>query len=268
MVKGQKPDVTIMNEVKNSLLEKSNDSEIFHELEKIVLQSWETKPEHRPKVSEVKKRLETLAQSKQIYDEATDKNAETIVESRKFQLMQAQLKKRPVKTILKKQSVKWVVSLAILPMFVALVSLFIGNLHTKLDFAHHDSFVGINNGRLLRYNVYIKNISFFSYCDKPNALPYNFRFKPYSMITASGLIYAFGRNRDTDNFIVQRLNLSSPCWTDIYWGKQYQNRNYITFNDNILAIGARDDLYHDMNHLDGTDALDMYNMATGKWSSL
>ena len=58
MFEGQKPDETIMNEVEKLLLIKtSNDSETFQELKKVVKQSWETEPENRPKIADVKERL-------------------------------------------------------------------------------------------------------------------------------------------------------------------------------------------------------------------
>ena len=79
MFEGQKPDETIMNEVENSLRVKtSNESEIFRALNKIVKQSWETEPDDRPKIADVKNRLEDLVQSKMIYDKATDKAAKAV----------------------------------------------------------------------------------------------------------------------------------------------------------------------------------------------
>ena len=88
--------------------------------------------------------------------------------------------------------------------------------------------------------------------------------------------------RRTHVTLVLRLSDTSlACWKDIHWKKKYQDRKYIAFKRNILAIGARGHRYHDENDLDysgddendpdysaETDAVDLYNTETGDWTSL
>ena len=60
---GLKPDISHIDETATTLEENSSDSIIFHELEEVVYDCWKTNPGNRPKISEVKKRLEQLQQN-------------------------------------------------------------------------------------------------------------------------------------------------------------------------------------------------------------
>ena len=201
MFHGQKPNVTLINEVKNSLLLKCrDDSEIFRELDEIVQQSWETEPEDRPKITDVRKRLEEMTHLKNIYDKATDKAANEVVERNKLKPIQAQIKERPSKTTAMKQRTKDAVILAILPILVFFAALIIRNLDSNA-IASHIGFLGIDrDGNLVEYDVFIKKVSVSSFanCSTSEALQYH--FYAHSIAKASNVVYVFGSEKDTRYF--------------------------------------------------------------------
>jgi len=82
---GQKPDVNMLDEVIENLKEMGNscDFTICDKLKKIVLECWKFKADDRPKISEVKTDLEILTQAENVYDEATDEEAKTVVNKMK-----------------------------------------------------------------------------------------------------------------------------------------------------------------------------------------
>jgi len=83
IAKGQKPHKSWMEkaagEVKNI-----RESDICFELQEIVFQCWETDAKDRPKISDVKQRLDKLAQNQQIYDKAIDDDIKSLIERRKL----------------------------------------------------------------------------------------------------------------------------------------------------------------------------------------
>ena len=84
MTQGLKPSTV---EVKKFLMQNCKDSEICLELEEIVKQCWQTMPEERPKISELKQRSNELVQNKIIYDKASDEEIETLIEKRNLRLL-------------------------------------------------------------------------------------------------------------------------------------------------------------------------------------
>ena len=82
--KGQKPDLSCIDEVANNLEKNSSDSAILHELNEIVSQCWQTKAADRPKISDVKQRLKKLATKEQIYSKKTNSKVEQLISSRKL----------------------------------------------------------------------------------------------------------------------------------------------------------------------------------------
>ena len=271
---GQKPDETLMNEVETLLKENSNDSEIFRELIEIVKQSWETDPEDRPKIADIKKKLEILVQSKKIYDKATDKEAEAVVKSRKSPSTPSLQKHQPSKITAMKQWKKRVVISAILSMLVLFAALIIRNLDSNADVSHN-GFLGIDDyGKLVKYNVFTNSfsVSSFASCSRFESLV--FFFDSHAIVKASELVYVFGWNRFTRGYFALKLNLSDSslaCWEEVYWEKKYQRRKYIVFYGNILGIGAEDYFYNDDSGTDysgGIDAVHLINTTTGDWTSL
>ena len=82
--RGQKPDQSYIDEEANTLKRNSRDFVIFHELENIVYQCWETKAEDRPKISVVKKRLNDLVHNEQIFGMKTNLQVESLIARRKL----------------------------------------------------------------------------------------------------------------------------------------------------------------------------------------
>ena len=230
LFEGQKPDETIVNEVENSLFVKtSNDSEIFRELNKIVKQSWETDPEDRPKIADIKKRLEDLAQSKMIYDKATDKAAKAVPESKKLQPTLKYFEERPKNTTATKQ---WFM-LSILTILIFFVA-FILNLMTNLDTganleAPHGNFLGTINGKLVKYNACIKNLSAVSGCHMSNALLKS----AVQILQVKDMVYVFGHvweiSKNRDSFQAMKTNLRIHRWPAL-------GKKFIGKNDTILEI--------------------------------
>jgi len=67
------------------IMGEDSDLEIFNRLREIVYNCWENDVANRPKMSEVKKRLDELAQSQKIYDKATNAEAKTLVTTRNLE---------------------------------------------------------------------------------------------------------------------------------------------------------------------------------------
>jgi len=80
----QKPDVDCLDDVAESLEQNKNNLEIFKKLEKIVKSCWQTDPDDRPEISDVKKRLDEFAQTKLIYDKITDRDVKNVIERKKL----------------------------------------------------------------------------------------------------------------------------------------------------------------------------------------
>ena len=78
----QKLNTIHIDKVLDSLKSNSSESVIFRRLNEIVYECWEFKAFDRPKISEVKERLDKLAHDEQIYDEATDDKAESLIKRR------------------------------------------------------------------------------------------------------------------------------------------------------------------------------------------
>ena len=76
---GQKPNTTLIDEIARYMEKGSFEATIFQELKEIVFHCWETKPEDRPKISQVKERVDQLVQTQKIHDEATDQEAMSLV---------------------------------------------------------------------------------------------------------------------------------------------------------------------------------------------
>ena len=85
MTKELKPETSFMVEVKKSLMRNRNESAIFHELEKIVKQCWQTNSRDRLKIFAVKQHFYAFAQDKQTYDKASDTEIKVLIEKRKLQ---------------------------------------------------------------------------------------------------------------------------------------------------------------------------------------
>jgi len=82
--KGQKPNIQFFKKVKKKLSNgKGIDLEIFYELKDIVEKCWEYEAQNRPKISEIKSILNTMATSKEIYDDETNNQALRLSENRK-----------------------------------------------------------------------------------------------------------------------------------------------------------------------------------------
>ena len=72
------PQTSHIDKIERTLKQNSSDSRILHELKGIVYQCWETKPEDRPKMFEVKQRLDQL----QINKRSIDREVELLIKRR------------------------------------------------------------------------------------------------------------------------------------------------------------------------------------------
>ena len=270
MFRGQKPDVTLMNEVENSLRVKTiNDFEIFRELDEIVKQSWETEPEDRPKIRDVKKRLEDLAQSKKIFEKATDKAAKEVIKRKKLLPALTHVKERPSKTTALKL---WITLSTTSTLVFVTAFVMIYHLSTNLEVSHNGSFLGTVNHELVRYNVFSKNFSVASKGTRTYT-PSSELTTQIIFVTDMVYVFSYASPWDKSRFTryvdyVWKSNSSAPTlgcssWEKVHWKERYHNRNYLAFNNNILAIGDLTEYYPR-----GNDAVDLYNTTTGEWTSL
>ena len=92
---GQKPDISILNEVARTLIStgSTTENQIFSTLEEIVKQCWQTEPSGRPTICEVKDSLDRLALSENIFGETTDREAKDLVALRKLKPLLLEQKK-------------------------------------------------------------------------------------------------------------------------------------------------------------------------------
>ena len=86
IIAGQKPDKMCIDEVNKSLVANSCESRIFKTLKKIVYKCWQTGAEDRPKISDVKQRLDELAQKEQIFDNETVIEVENLMKLKKLNI--------------------------------------------------------------------------------------------------------------------------------------------------------------------------------------
>ena len=83
---GQKPDESYLET--DALMEANSDLEIYAELVNTVRQCWQFASKDRPKISDVKTKLNGLALSNEIHDKKTDENAKSLIVKRKLNLEQ------------------------------------------------------------------------------------------------------------------------------------------------------------------------------------
>ena len=86
ILKGQKPDTKILDNIEGSLERNSEDLKMFSKLRQIVEQCWKFEASERPPINQVKKTLNQLAISASIYDNATDHTAKELRACRGFKL--------------------------------------------------------------------------------------------------------------------------------------------------------------------------------------
>ena len=115
---GEKPNEQTLDKEATILSRKRNttDLEIFHELKKIVKKSWQTEPDDRFTTSDIKIKLFELAQSKKIYDKATDMEAEAVAKEVKSQ---RQIKLRKLGKAFTTKCAPWTLFLTILVALIA-----------------------------------------------------------------------------------------------------------------------------------------------------
>ena len=125
-----------------------------------------------------------------------------------------------------------------------------------------------SSNELIKYNVLTHKLSYFTDYDQPNEAR-NTKMK--QVVKLNDMVYMF-RQEKFDNSGPLHLNISdaSSAWARLYWESNYVNRNYITFNGSILAIGARDITYKSSDEYStfGTPEVNLFNTTTGKWTSL
>ena len=326
---GQKLDMTILDDVRNSLKENKSELKIFNQLKELVEQCWQKNPKDRMKISDLKKQLKVLAQAEDVYNPATDQAAKGVAEiiknlqskkpkqqstktdehiakpkvtNRSYQsetnkaqanktgqhaeekninkTQTEQPKEQPCESerntktkvtnrILQSQTLNqlngtlaWKVSISVFILLLAIVAYKLTNLpHPNASSA----FIAVlQSHELIKYDVQKNNISVLS--DYPETIANAEQVE--QILKVGDTVYVI--EDWIEHFTVLRLNLSnsSRTWEKLHWAKKYQHRNYIAFNNSILAAGARDYNYDFTESNIATTNVDLYNTATGEWTAL
>ena len=121
---------------------------------------------------------------------------------------------------------------------------------------------------LIKYDVLTDKLSFLTDYDNSIVARHT---KVTHVVKLQDIVYMF-KKENSDNSGPLQLNISGAplAWTRLHWKDYYINRNQITFNGSISAIGARDFKYKfsDKYSTFSTTAVDLYNTTTGKWTKL
>ena len=241
---GEKPDEKVMDEIE---IEEVADPEIFVNLKEIVKQCWKTEPDNRPTILEVKNRLQQLARSKPIYDEATNEEVKVLAKKRKQGLESGHLQEQNkiftasgnLLSLHLQQppliSPQEGVGALLVLLLIAIITLWSPFMSMKLHALHDgdqginvrvtlkfsDCFLAINSTKLFKYDFYTQTISFVSNHYTPHKDPLS-KLKP--ILNINGQVYVCN-NRKTIGF------LSCKCYSDLSssW-KKYKRSNHVGFN--------------------------------------
>ena len=235
--KGQKPDTSLIDEVGSSLEENSIEFIIFQKLEEKVYQCWQTKSEDRPKISEVKKQLDQLAQRQRIYDCVTDKKTKSLAKKLKpcLQNMKKSSHRRVAKPLVQKY-ISVLTSIVVFGILVAIASILLAPKFQNAGVSCN--FLAIMEDSLVKYDICNHN---FITLVKPPKVKTKWRdelFYVKSVVKVKNMVYVISW---LDYKAVLRANLSNPSmgWKHFNWDDEYKYKLVVATNNSILAAGTR-----------------------------
>ena len=246
---GQKPDESSIDKVDNALVENSVESIIFHTLKKIVYECWQTDADDRPKICDVKQRLDELHQNQKICKDETDIEAKRLMTHRNLNTTELPAKELLRTTPIEEQVTKestgkrsaYCISLIISAMLVGFFSFAIRLQHSQQaditkTMTYSVIFLAINETTLNKYNIVDKNISTILHLPKTAV---ETRYVP-NVVKVNEWVYI---TNFKENKCAMKLNLSesSLTWKKVQWKNKYKNKKYIAIKDSILAVGSHYD---------------------------
>ena len=242
MTQGRKPDEKVIDEVEN---EEDTDHKIYANLKKMVKQCWKTEPDNRPTILEVKKRLQGLAHSKQIYGTATNEEVNVLSAMRKQQLERQPLPERydissasenllswylqpPPEISRQERLYAFLLMIAIIGIYGVLTPLIYvvynpfglaTNVRVVLNLS--DCFLAINSTKLSKYDFHAQTISFVSnhYTPHKDSLS-----KMKLIYKVNDRVYVCSDGREKG---FRGLNCAADLSSS--W-KKYKHSNYVGFN--------------------------------------
>ena len=156
----------------------------------------------------------------------------------------------------------WKVSISFFGLLLAIVAYKLTNLSNPNT---SSGFIAVlPSHELIEYDVHKNNISVLS--NYPGTIANAEQVE--QILQVGDTVYVI--EDWIEHFAVLKLNLSnsSRTWEKLHWDKKYQHRNYIAFNNSILAVGNRDYNYDFTESNIATANVDLYNTATGEWTAL
>ena len=279
---GQRPNESNLEEVDNSLSPKSVDSRIFKKLNAIVKNCWKFEPSDRPKISYVKKEVDSLAKSEEIFDKDTDLEIMSIIENLKSKKSNHDL--NTMEQSSKATSSKvwrncgcsywlWFLTAVVAAGIARFVFYEAMKEPTNEDHLVEErspkAFLVICSEKLYRYNLETKKTSLLL------TFPFSIAVNNDVVVPVKvdNYLYLINQNstferddRRLDSFRVNMMSKSNLTYEKIGWSRYYKYRSFVAYKDSILAVGG-------CGYLCGLNskylsAADLYNITTQTWTKL
>ena len=292
--RGQKPNIQSIDNVGDILVADSIDKAIFDKIKKVVYRCWQTNAENRPKISEVKRDLDLLAQREHIYDKVNDNEATALIIERKS-LRHESLDLKPSnkitatkrwittrtsylhKTLGSKPKLpcvtpRLVIICALSILVLTIAAYFLQPMRHFLESQNFQNFSGvflqINASTVSKFNLNNQSINII------------FNYRPYdqkaptvvpNVVKVKDTVYLISYSNTED---IVRVNLSDPKLTQkkTQWKNQYKSKKYLAFKDCIFAVGSQSD-YMSESYIQNRKVMKsarayLFNTTTGKWTRL
>ena len=287
ILRGEKPDLSCIDEVTNTLKKKHSDLVIFDELKDTVYQCRQTKAEDRPNISVLEKRLNKLAQNERIYDRETDSQVSYLISHRNLKsLLPVCRKKQSRKTsAATKKSKKRVI---VQPALFISIAVIILTLMIKRESLQPNAnnpaivFLAVEPKSLTKYewqhNATKTNVKISTLFRFPKAFEGKYSAPDFVKIHDLVFLTNFA---NTKSMLKTNLSDSPFQWKEINWNNEYKYRKYIAYKDSILAVGSYIDyISHSNMSLDlfvryhktvGSIRYfqaHLYNIITNRWTQL
>ena len=270
--KGQKPNTELIDKTAEELIEVKSvsDTKIFDQLKDTVYQCWRTEPGSRPNISEVKQRLDNLAQKQKIYEKAIDKEAISLIKRRNLRHADAPDPKLLKRNIINKETtlIQKILAFGLAAMFLYFAVL-----------AQHQAaapcvFVAQSGNSFIEYDV-CNNKTLTNLTELPKTLvagPNEIASKPDLETIAKVNDKIFVVYKLQNYAYRANLSNSSAHWETIpKWSDSSSDKQYIVFNDAIIAAGKNINIIpfeHVTNWTDANQNVSLYNTTTNQWSTL
>ena len=287
ILRGEKPDLSCIDEVANALKKKRSNLAIFDELKDTVYQCWQTKAEDRPNISVVEKRLNKLAQNEQIYDRETNSQVSYLISHRKLKSsLTVHPKKQSRKmSVATKTSEKCAILQLAFFISIAVVILAVMIKRESLQPNANNAaivFLAVEPKSLTKYewqhNATKANVKISTLFRFPKAFEGKYSAPDFVKIHDLVFLTNFA---NTKSMLKTNLSDSPFQWQKINWNNEYKHRKYISYKDSILAVGSYFDyISHSKMSLDlfvryhktvGSIRYfqaHLYNITTNRWTQL